>query len=155
MKKNKAIVIFILIILIISGSISYGLYSCRVRFVGGDSHHPGDISKDENDDVWACGIVSLYNGGWKDKKVVFEVDNENTWNHLEKCMKEEKYEVTKIEIVGGNGQVDEENMVLIIPSNETVSVRIDAHNIYIGEDYKGEAMGLYREAPRISFYVIK
>ncbi|MDE6749656.1 MAG: hypothetical protein K2K21_11450 [Lachnospiraceae bacterium] len=154
MKKNKVIVSFILIFLIISGSISYGIYSCRVQFVG-DNNHIGGISKDENDDVWACGYVTLYNGGWKDKKVVFEVDNENTWNHLEKCMKEEKYEVTKIEIVSGNGQVDEENMVLIIPSNETVNVRIDAHNIYIGEDYKGESIGLYREAPRISFHVIK
>lgn len=154
MKKNKAIVICILIILIISVSISCGLYYCRVQFVG-DNNHIGDISKDENDDVWACGYVTLYNGGWKDKKVVFEVDNENTMKFLKECMKEEKYEVTKIEIVEGNGQVDEENMVLIIPSNETVSVRIDAHNIYIGEEHKGEAIGLYRAAPRIRFHVIK
>lgn len=154
MNKNKKIVIFILIIFIIIGSIIYGIYSCRVRFVG-DYNYEGDISKDENDDVWAYGCVTLYNGGWKDKKIVFGVDNEDTMNFLEECMKEEKYEITNLEIVGGNGQVDAENMVLIIPSHGIVRVRIDAHNIYIGEENQGEARGLYRQAPHISFRVIK
>ena len=157
LKKNRTITIIAVIILVIAliagtaAGVVYYLYG--VQFVG-DNNDVGDISKDENDDVWAYGFVTLYNGNWKDKKIVFEADNEGVLNY-EECMKYEKYEITKIEIVSGNGQVDEENMVLIIPANETVTVRIDAHNVWTDDEYKGEAIGLYRQAPHVSFRVVK
>lgn len=153
MSKNKVAVVFILIILVIFGSIGGGIYLCRVRFVGETS--VGDISKDENENVWAYGYVTLYNGGLKDKKIIFNVDNDGCFPRLDEQMKEEKYDITKIEVLSGNGQVDEDNMVLVIPSNEQVRVKIEAHNIYIGEEYQGKIMGLQREAPHISFSVIK
>ncbi|MCM1263789.1 MAG: hypothetical protein NC313_13850 [Butyrivibrio sp.] len=46
-------------------------------------------------------------------------------------------------------------MILIIPANETVTVRIDAHNVWTDDEYKGEVIGLYRQAPHISFKVVK
>lgn len=159
LKKNRTIpiiAVIILVIALIAGTAS-GIvyYLCGVQFVG-DNNDVGDISKDENDDVWAYGIVTLYNGNWKDKKIVFEADNEDVWILEDSdSMKDEKYEITKIEIVSGNGQVDEENMVLIIPANETVTVRIDTNNVWTDDEYKGEAIGLYRQAPHISFRVVK
>lgn len=153
MSKNKVAVIFVLIILVIFGSVGYGIYLCRVQFIGEKS--VGDISKDENENVWAYGYVTLYNGGKKDKKIIFNVDNDGCFPHLDEQMKEEKYDVIKIEVLSGNGQVDENNMVLTIPGNEQVRVKIEAHNIYIGEEYRGKIMGLQREAPHISFHVIK
>lgn len=156
LKKNKTltiIAVIILVIALIAGTAAGVVYLCGVRFIG-DNNDVGDISKDETDDVWAYGFVTLYNGNWKDKKIVFEADNEGVLNY-EECMEDEKYEITKIEIVSGNGQVDEENMVLIIPANETVTVRIDAHNVWTDDECKGEAIGLYRQAPHISFHVVK
>lgn len=113
----------------------------------------GYIWKDEKESVTATIWVTLYNGTYDDKKVIFEVDGGN--EYLEGKLKGEKYEVTKIEILDGSGLIDMENMVLTISNHGEVRLQITAQNIYVGKDYQGEEIFLRREAPNTSFSVIK
>lgn len=143
--------IIIIIGIIILGIITGSIYLYRVRYVG---RKPiGDIRKDEKGNVTATIFVSLYNGTYDDKKIIFDVDGGN--EYLEGKLKEEKYEITKIEILEGSGQIDMENMILALPSYGKVRLKIVAQNIYVGKDYQGEAVYLRREPPNIGFFITK
>ncbi|MDE6620020.1 MAG: hypothetical protein K2K74_05945 [Lachnospiraceae bacterium] len=76
---------------------------------------------------------------------------------LEGKLQEEKYEVTEIEIQDGHGQVDIENgiLTLTVPGHEKVGLHITAQNVYIGENYQGEFIGLRREPPNTNLVVLK
>ena len=146
MKKKIADICIIILVIIIGGN-----YVCKVRYIGGET--VGFIMKDEQENVTAEIFVTLYNGGYFDKKVIFDVDGSN--EYLEGNLQEEKYKVTDIEVLEGTGQVNIENGILMIPSHGEVRLRIIAHNVYIGEDYQGRSIGLRREPPKTSFVVLK
>lgn len=153
MKRKRAIQSIVVLGRIIVGIIIAGIYFCRVRYVGGEP--VGSIWKDEQENVRAEIYVYLYNGAYSSKKVIFDVDGSN--EYLEGKLLHEKYEVTDIEIWEKNGQVDIENgiLTLTIPRREEVGLHITAQNVYIGENYKGESIGLRREPPDTSFIVLK
>lgn len=149
--KKKIVIIGVIIGIIILGIVVINIYLYRVRSIGGEQI--GYIWKDEKGSVTAEIWIALYNGTNDDKKVIFDVDGGA--EYLEGNLKEEKYEVTKIEILEGNGQIDIENMVLTIPRQEIVELQITAQNIYVGKDYQGEAIFLRREAPNMRFFTTK
>lgn len=140
--KKKIIIILSIIIL---GIIVWSIYSYRVRFIGGKPI--GDIRKDEKECVTATIYVTLYNGTYTNKKVAFDVDGGK--EYLEGELQKEKYEVTEIEILEGNGRVDMENMILTIPGGEKVRLMVVAQNTYVGTDYQGEAIYLQKAPPSV------
>ncbi|MDE7273780.1 MAG: hypothetical protein K2N95_12090 [Lachnospiraceae bacterium] len=105
----------------------------------------------------SCAICITYfpTVPYDNKKVIFDVDGSK--EYLEGKLQEEKYEVTEIEIRDGHGQVDIENgiLTLTVPGHEKVGLHITAQNVYIGENYQGEFIGLRREPPNINLVVLK
>lgn len=150
-KKKIVIISAVIIGIIILGIIITYISLYRVRKVGGDNI--GGIWKDENENVTATIFLTLYNGTNGDKNIIFDIDG--GYEYANGYLEEEKYEVTAIEILRGNGQVDMANMVLTIPGHERVGLKITAQNTYIGEDYQGEKIGLRREAPETRFFIIE
>lgn len=148
-KKKMVMIGAVIIGIIILGSIITYISLYRVREVGGNNI--GGIWKDENENVTAAGYLTLYNGTNDDKNVIFDVDG--GYEYAKGWLEEEKYEVTAIEILDGNGRVDTGNMVLTIPAHGEIHLQITAQNTYIGEDYQGEKIGLRKEEPPISFSI--
>lgn len=110
----------------------------------------------ESGKVEAYIFLTIYNGTFKDKKVVFDIDTRYEEQYYsERVLKDDMYKVTKIEILDGEGQVDTENMILSIPSHKEVHVSIEAENTYVGEEYQGEEIYLSRAATYTSFHVVE
>lgn len=150
--KKKIVIISVIIGVIILGIIIINIISLySVREMG--RGRIGDIWKDANENVTARIFVTLYNGTNDDKKIIFEVEGGD--EYLKGDLNGDHYTVTNIEISSGIGQVDMENMVLIIPSHEKVGLQITAQNIYVGKDYQGEEIYLRKEAPEYRFFVIE
>lgn len=147
--KKKILACFLLVILLV---ILSGVVFClnfydsddSVQFT--DNHAIGDISKFEDETVVATIFTGIYNGSTEERTVTFDI--KGGIDYYRGILKYHKFDNVQIEVREGTAYLNAQRDCITILPGETVRLTITAENIYAGNKYQGERMGIRRAAPR-------